>query len=95
VEFQVRDSGIGIPADRLDRIFDKFYQVDSSDTRKHSGTGLGLSIVKMIVDALGGTIHVTSAVGEGTTFTFSLPIGRALPSRDKAPVAQQEKTEKA
>lgn len=83
VEFQVRDSGIGIPSDRLDRIFEKFYQVDSSDTRKHSGTGLGLSIVKMILDALGGTIHVTSEVGEGTAFTFTLPAGGEVPLKEE------------
>jgi len=76
-EIKVSDSGVGIPADRIDRIFEKFYQVDSSDTRKHAGTGLGLSIVKMIIAALGGSIHVTSEIGKGTTFTFTLPLGTA------------------
>jgi len=75
VEVRVTDSGIGIPADRIDKVFEKFYQVDSSDTRRHAGTGLGLSIVKMILSALGGSIHVTSEVGRGTTFTLTLPVG--------------------
>jgi len=95
VEIRVLDSGIGIPADRLDRIFDKFYQVDSSDTRKHPGTGLGLSIVKMIIEALGGGIHVTSEVGEGTAFTITLPAGaevraakESLPARESKPAEE-------
>jgi PAS domain S-box-containing protein len=89
VEVQVRDSGIGIPADRLGRIFDKFYQVDSSDTRKHPGTGLGLSIVKMIIEALGGGIHVTSEVGEGTAFTITLPAGAEAQAVEKSPPAKE------
>jgi PAS domain S-box-containing protein len=95
-EVRVTDSGIGIPADRIDRIFEKFYQVDSSDTRKHSGTGLGLSIVKMIISALGGSIHVTSEVGKGTMFTFTLPLGVETAHREKpsAPEPQPEEPEK-
>ncbi len=88
VNFQIRDSGIGIPPDRLDRIFDKFYQVDSSDTRKHAGTGLGLSIVKMIIAAMGGEIQVTSEVGSGTTFTFTLPVTTEVPARETVPVQE-------
>jgi PAS domain S-box-containing protein len=94
VEIQVLDSGIGIPADRLDRIFDKFYQVDSSDTRKHPGTGLGLSIVKMIIEALGGGIHVTSEVGEGTAFTITLPAGTEVRAAKKSLPAKESKPAK-
>ncbi|MBX3251763.1 MAG: PocR ligand-binding domain-containing protein [Myxococcales bacterium] len=73
VAFAVRDSGIGMPSGELSRIFDAFYQVDGSSTREHGGTGLGLSIVKRLVDAHGGTIDVQSALGEGTSFTVTLP----------------------
>jgi signal transduction histidine kinase/DNA-binding response OmpR family regulator len=74
LEFAVSDTGIGIPPEKIDRIFDKFYQVDSSDKRLYPGTGLGLAIVKMIVAALGGTVRVGSEVGKGTTFTLTLPV---------------------
>jgi len=81
LEFVVADSGIGIPADKISRVFDKFYQVDSSDKRMYPGTGLGLAIVKMIVTALGGTVQVESQVGAGSTFTFTLPqAGAAAPA---------------
>jgi len=75
----VTDSGCGIPADKLDRIFNKFEQVDGSSSRQHEGTGLGLSISKLIAENLGGTITVESAVGVGSTFTFTitLPIDRS------------------
>jgi signal transduction histidine kinase/DNA-binding response OmpR family regulator len=73
LEFSITDTGIGIPADKQRRIFDKFYQVDSSDKRLYPGSGLGLAIVKMIVTASGGTIRVESEVEKGSTFTFTLP----------------------
>ncbi len=79
LEFQIADTGIGIPADKITRIFDKFYQVDSSDKRMYPGSGLGLAIVKMIVAALGGTVQVESRVGEGSVFTFTLPVAETLP----------------
>ncbi|MHB8835662.1 MAG: response regulator [Candidatus Methylomirabilia bacterium] len=93
LEFTVADTGIGIPADKLALIFDKFYQVDSSDKRMYPGTGLGLAIVKMIVTALGGTVLVESRVGEGSTFTFTLPLAGTdarpapVPARATPPVA--------
>jgi signal transduction histidine kinase len=71
---QVRDTGPGIPAEDLPRIFDKFFQVERVATRKSGGTGLGLSIVRGIVEAHGGRVWANSVVGEGTVFTFALPI---------------------
>ena len=73
----VSDTGIGIPDDQLTRIFDAFYQVDSSSTREHGGAGLGLSIVRKLIEAHGGEVWVESVVGVGTTFHFTLPIATA------------------
>lgn len=74
LELMVADTGPGIPADLLPFVFDKFRQADSATTRTHSGAGLGLFIVKNFVDMLGGTIEVSSKVGEGSVFTVRLPI---------------------
>ncbi len=71
--FQVRDRGRGIPADRLDDIFERFRQVDSSDARDKGGTGLGLAICRTIVQQHGGRIWVASEWGKGSTFFFTLP----------------------
>jgi PAS domain S-box-containing protein len=73
VAFRVRDRGRGIPADRLESIFERFQQVDSSDAREKGGTGLGLAISRSIVQQHGGRIRVESVPGEGSTFTFTLP----------------------
>lgn len=73
VRIDVADTGIGIPAEDLPHIFDRFYRVDKARARKDGGTGLGLSIARWIADAHGGYIEVESAVGEGTTFTVWLP----------------------
>lgn len=84
VEVTVSDTGIGIPAAERDRVFDAFYQVDSSSTREYGGTGLGLSIVKRIVDAHGGSVTVRGNEPTGTVFVVSVPSAqarRALPSR--------------
>jgi CheY-like chemotaxis protein len=70
----VRDSGIGIPHERLDRLFKPFSQVDSSTTRKYGGTGLGLVICHRLCSLMGGDIHVNSDINHGSTFTFSIQI---------------------
>jgi two-component system phosphate regulon sensor histidine kinase PhoR len=76
VIIQVVDQGIGISESHLDRIFERFYRVDTDRSRKGGGTGLGLSIVKHIVKLHSGWINVSSSQGEGTTFTINLPIDR-------------------
>lgn len=73
---QISDNGIGIEEELLDRIFERFYVVDNSRSKKISSTGLGLSIVKHIVEAHGGRIEVTSEVGKGSTFTIYLPMDK-------------------
>ena len=70
--FEVRDSGIGIPGDKLDKLFKPFSQVDSSTTRKYGGTGLGLIISEKIIKLMGGSIGVQSEEGKGTTFNFTI-----------------------
>ncbi len=76
VQAEVQDQGIGIPEDELDKIFDRFYQVDGSTTRRFGGMGLGLAIAKSIVEAHGGRIWVESKLGEGSTFYFTVPKAR-------------------
>ncbi|MEZ5045237.1 MAG: two-component regulator propeller domain-containing protein [Saprospiraceae bacterium] len=79
LELRVKDTGPGIPPEELPRIFDRFYQMDSSATRKAGGTGLGLALTKELVQLMGGEIRVQSKIGEGTDFSVLLPVNRSAP----------------
>ena len=82
LQLAVRDTGIGIPRDRMDRLFTSFSQVDASTTRRYGGTGLGLAISKRLVDLMGGTISVESEEGTGSTFRIALAVDAAdVPAR--------------
>lgn len=70
----IEDNGIGMSPESLEHIFERFYRVDKARSREHGGTGLGLSIVKMLIDKYDGTLEVSSALNEGTTFTIHLPL---------------------
>ena len=72
IVLEVSDTGIGIPPEKIDHVFERFYQADGSARRRYGGVGLGLALVKEIVEAYGGTVSVESQVGEGTTFTVTL-----------------------
>jgi two-component system, NarL family, sensor histidine kinase BarA len=77
IEFRVSDTGIGIPELERDRVFDAFYQVDSSSTREAGGTGLGLSIVRRLIDGHDGTVRITDNTPRGTVFVVTIPVKRA------------------
>jgi two-component system phosphate regulon sensor histidine kinase PhoR len=74
VVLEVADTGEGIPAKELPRIFERFYRVDKARARQTGGTGLGLAIVRHVAESHGGTVTVESKVGKGTTFLVTLPV---------------------
>jgi CheY-like chemotaxis protein len=90
LSISISDTGIGIPREKLDFIFEKFTQADSSISRKYGGTGLGLAITRTFVEMMNGKIHVESVYGEGTTFTVFLPMpvrtGAAAPAATPQPL---------
>lgn len=83
LRFDISDTGIGIPADRLPTIFEPFTQADNSVVRRYQGTGLGLTIVKQLIEAMGGTISVQSTEGKGSCFTILLPLERVPGSTER------------
>ncbi|MEO0557590.1 MAG: ATP-binding protein [Bacteroidota bacterium] len=85
LRFTVRDTGPGLQPDQAARVFDRFYQADTSTTRRQPGTGIGLALVREIAEGHGGTISVESVPGEGATFTLSLPTQAEAPTVDVAP----------
>jgi signal transduction histidine kinase/ActR/RegA family two-component response regulator len=89
LQCQVRDTGVGIPPDRIGKLFQAFSQVDSSVTRRYAGTGLGLVICKRLVEGMGGTIGVESERAQGSTFTFRIPVAPAPAPVDVAPAASE------
>jgi CheY-like chemotaxis protein/anti-sigma regulatory factor (Ser/Thr protein kinase) len=95
VEIRISDNGVGIPKDRIDKIFDRFYQVDGSHTREREGTGIGLALTKELVELHKGMIKVESKEGEGTTFRLLLPLGiEHLKSEEIVEKEIQEETTK-
>jgi signal transduction histidine kinase/ligand-binding sensor domain-containing protein/DNA-binding response OmpR family regulator len=90
VEISVADTGIGIPADRIGKIFDRFYQVDGSRTRAQDGTGIGLALTRELVLLHKGEIRVNSEEGKGTRFTVRLPLGAAYTSELEVPSGEPE-----
>jgi PAS domain S-box-containing protein len=76
VELQVRDTGVGIPDDQRERVFERFHRIERASARTHEGTGIGLALVRELVALHGGRVGVTSAVGAGSTFTVTIPRGK-------------------
>ena len=85
IEFAVTDTGIGIPENKIKKIFENFQQASSGTSRLYGGTGLGLAIVKQLVESQGGTIHVKSEIGEGSTFSFTLSFQKTKGEEELVP----------
>lgn len=83
VRFAVRDTGVGIPEEKHKAVFGEFEQADQSTTRTHGGTGLGLTISRRLVEMMGGALELESVVGEGSTFSFEIPLPRAVRQEDE------------
>jgi len=84
IHYAVADTGIGIPPEKLDTVFEEFSQADSSTTRKYGGAGLGLAITERLVRLMGGELRVESEIGVGSTFSFSVPAEGAMVGKDPA-----------
>ncbi len=95
LEFYVKDTGIGIPANRISAVFNRFEQADIKDSRGYEGSGLGLAIAKSYVEMLGGEITVSSEVGLGSIFTFSIPYTKQLVKGNDAKGSINEETQAA
>jgi two-component system phosphate regulon sensor histidine kinase PhoR len=89
----VRDQGIGIPADKLPRLFEKFERVDNRDTRRVGGTGIGLFLVRNYVDSHGGEVWADSVLGQGSTFTFQIPIHSSKADEEMKQLAASEEAD--
>ncbi len=92
VEVEVNDTGIGIPPEEQEKIFERFYQVEAGPRRRYEGTGIGLAIVRDILRLHGGSIRVESVAGEGATFVFTLPIARRASAAESLPPGQRGRT---
>ena len=93
VKYSVSDTGLGIPKDKQDGIFDPFKQADSSTTRKFGGTGLGLAICRQLIELMHGSVGVESEPGKGSTFWFKVPLKKVSGADDQQSVASSEKSE--
>ena len=88
LQLTVEDTGVGIPPEVLPRIFDRFWQVDTSSTRKFQGAGIGLALVRSLSEAMGGSVKVESNLGQGTIFTIELPTEPATPQEAQSAAAE-------
>lgn len=88
LEIRVSDTGIGIPAEKLPHVFERFFQVEDNRTRSYEGTGIGLSLVKELTELMGGKIKVESAVGKGTVFSLTLPLVLANSTSKVLPIVR-------